>query len=155
MKRSIFVATLALTPALLHAQASLPAQTSSPAVLQARANTPVLKAELGAADPKTVAATRVSTGIIAPTLLKSIDLASLAGLHTHVVAHDMTVVVDMTVDASGKTQNISIEKSAGDMVDQQVLTAVRQAYFQPGKLDGQPYGLPVRLQVLIKAGAQY
>ena len=156
MKRSIFVATLALTPALLHAQASSPAITSSPAMLQARVTTPMaLKASVNGADPKTTSAVRISTGIVAPVLLKPVALSTGIGIHPHVVGKDMTVAVDFNVDTDGKTDEISIEGATGDAVDQQIIAAVRQARYQPGTLDGQPYKLPVHMRILVKAGVQY
>ena len=160
MKRSIFVATLALTPALLHAQATLPAQTSSPAVLSARI-APV--ADIKAASGKNAAAApaastpspvRVSTGVVAPKLLNPIVLATTDN-HARVAGADRTVIVTMTVDETGKPQQVAISESAGAGLDQEVVAAISQARFKPGTLDGQPYALPVKLEVIIERGARY
>ena len=152
MKRSIFVATLALTPALLHAQATLPAHTGSQNVLQARAAAPA--AIKSAVDKNSTSTVRVSTGVVAPKLIKSVNLTAADGLHAQLLANDATVVVTMTVDASGKPSNLAIAQSANPVVDKQVLEAVSQYRYQPGTLDGVPYELPVRLQVVIQHGAK-
>jgi len=153
MTRSVFIAALALSPALLHAQATSPGQTASPNVIQARFAAP---AAIKSAAPKdSPSAVRVSTGVVGPKLLKSIDLIAAPGIHSRLVANDTTVVVSMVVDETGKPSNLAISKSAGAVIDKEVLDAVSQFRYQPGTLDGQPYALPVRLEVLIQHGAQY
>ena len=153
MKRSIFVATLALTPALLPAQATLPAHSASAITLEARAAAP---AAIKSVDDKNSTSTlRVSTGVIAPKLVKSVNLASTPGVHQLLVANDTKVVVSMVVDENGTPSKLAIAQSASPLVDQQVLEAVSQYRYQPGTLDGKPYALPVRLQVIIQRGIQY
>ena len=156
MKRSIFVAALALTPALLHAQATLPAQTSPNAVLQARIS-PIadIKAAANAAPAASTSNVRVSTGVVGPKLLHAVSLPVASDNMIHVATKDTTVVVTMTVDATGKPTELAVAKSAGDSLDQKVLTAIGQAHFKPGTLDGQPYALPVRLSVVIERGTEY
>ena len=69
MKRTL-VAILALTPSVLLAQATVPAQPVSTPVLQSSLVKPALFAELKSADPKAAPTpVRVTTGVIAPTLL--------------------------------------------------------------------------------------
>jgi TonB family protein len=160
MKRTIFMATLALTPALLHAQATMPAQTSSPAVLSARiAPVADFKAAAGksaaaapAATPSTV---RISTGVVAPKLLNPIVLATAAENRNRVSAANLTVVVSLTVDETGKPQDVALSQSASPEVDRQVLAAISQARFKPGTLDGQPFALPLRLRVVVERGTEY
>jgi TonB family protein len=151
MKRSIFAATLLLTPALLHAQASAPAQT-----LQAHiAPVAAINAAASAAPAASAPAIRVSTGVVGPKLVHSVDLTSDGALHNHLTSNEVTVVVDMTVDENGKPENLVIGQSAGDVVDKAVLAAVSQYRFKPGTLDGQVTALPVALKVIIERGAQY
>ncbi len=158
MKRSIFVATLALTPALLHAQATTPAQTSSPAVLSARI-APV--ADIKAAASKNAAAAstpstvRVSTGVVAPKLLNPIVLTGGAESRNRISAADRTVVVTLTVDETGTPQQVAVSESADPSLDKQVIAAISQARFKPGTLDGQPFALPVRLRVVVERGTEY
>jgi TonB family protein len=154
MTRSIFAAALALTPALLHAQASSPAQTSSVPVLSASAYPAVA---LKSGDPKVVnnGKERISTGIVGPHLLQPINLNALAGAHPRVLANDVTVVVSLIVDASGKPGELAISQSGRAALDEEVLNALREARFQAGTLDGQPFALPVNLKVLVQRGSQY
>ena len=148
MKRSVIMAALALTPSLLHAQATSPAQTASHTVLEARATAP---AAISAAPAKdSGSSVRVSTGIVAPKLIKKADINAIAGLSEAFIPGDTTVVVSMTVDATGKPTNLAIAQGFGPVVDQEVLKAVSQFRFEPGTLDGQPFALPVRLQVVIE-----
>jgi TonB family protein len=158
MKRTIFVAALALTPALLQAQATTPAQTSSPAVLSARL-APVADIKAAAANaapaasaPSTV---RVSTGVVAPKLLNPLAFANTAENRAHVAANEVTVVVTLTVDETGKPQQVAVSKSADAVLDQQVVAAISQARFKPGTLDGEPFALPVRLRVVVERGTEY
>ena len=148
MKRSVIMAALALTPSLLHAQATSPAQTATPSVLSARATAPApIKTAPAANSGSSV---RVSTGVVAPKLIKKSDITAIAGLAEAFIPGDTTVIVSMTVDAAGKPTDLSIAQGFGPVVDQEVLTAVSQFRFEPGTLDGQPFPLPVRLQVVIQ-----
>jgi len=152
MTRSVFLAALALTPALVHAQATSPAQTATPQVLQARATPPAALKTATAADSGS--SVRVSTGVVAPKLIKKADVNAIPGLAEAFIPGDATVVVNMTVDATGKPTDLSIAQGFGPVVDQEVLNAVSQFRFQPGTLDGQPFALPVRLEVLIQHSAK-
>jgi TonB family protein len=152
MTRSVLLAALALTPTLLHAQAISPTQTANPNVLQARSFAPAAIKPATAADSGSPV--RVSTGVVAPKLIKKSDMNAIPGLFETFIPGDVTVVVSMTVDATGKPTDLSIAQGSGPVVDQEVLTAVSQFRFQPGTLDGQPFALPVRLQVVIQHGAR-
>lgn len=146
MTRSVLLSALFLS-ALIPAQAASPAHVAIPNVLLASAVAPVAAAE--ASDP-----VRVSTGIIAPKLIKKAQLSAIAGLSEAFIPADASVVVNLTVDAQGKPTNLSIEQGFGPVVDQEVLNAVSQFRFTPGTLDGKPFALPVRLQVLIQHDAK-
>lgn len=152
MTRSVLLAALALTPSLLHAQAASPAQTATPQVLQARATAPAAIKTATATDSGS--SVRISTGVVAPKLIKKSDINAISGLSGAFIPGDATVVVSMTVDATGKPTDLSIAQGYGPVVDQEVLNAVSQFRFQPGTLDGQPFALPVRLEVLIQHNAK-
>lgn len=156
MKRSIFVATLALTPALLHAQAALPAQTAN--TIQARLTAPAAiksATDKNVSDKTTPSTVRVSTGVVAPKLLQKATIVGNSILHDRLLANGATVVVNLVVDASGKVGELTIAQSANPVIDKEVLDSVAKYRFQPGTLDGQPFALPVRLEVFIEHGAQY
>jgi len=60
------------------------------------------------------------------------------------------VVVDLTVDESGKPTNLKVVKSADPFTDRGVLDAVSQYQFQPGTLDGTKVAVPVTIAYTIK-----
>jgi outer membrane biosynthesis protein TonB len=153
--RKVIVATLALTPMLLHAQANSPAQTqSSPSstTFQSRLIQPT---ELNAseADHTTIRTTtplRVSTGVIAPKLISTVEIESDSYRAPNGFTIDRKTVVAMTIDATGKPSDLKIVGSLGPAMDKNVLTAVSQYRFTPGTLDGEPTAVPVNLEVVLR-----
>ena len=153
--RKVIVATLALTPMLLHAQANSPAQTqSSPSstTFQSRLVQPT---ELNAseADHATANATplRISTGVTVPKLISTVEIESDSYLVPNGFTIDRKTVVEMTVDATGKPSNLKIVGSLGPAMDKNVLAAVSQYRFMPGTLDGEPTAVPVNLEVVLRS----
>ena len=151
MTRSVLLAALALSTSLIPAQAASPAHLAIPNVVLARAVAPAVYSAASAAEMGPI---RVSTGVVAPKLIKSAGFPAIAGLSEAFIPGDTTVVVSLTVDAKGKPTNVTIEQGFGPVVDQEVLKAVSQFRFEPGTLDGQPFALPVRLQVVIQHDAK-
>ena len=149
MMRTI-AAILALSPVLLHAQASAPAQPSSTPVLQASVRQPAAPAAVQPLDPKASIPVRVSTGVTAPKLLHSAELTLSSSPMRSYVAPDRTVVVDMTVDATGKPSNLKVVKSSTMVTDQNVLDAAKHFVFKPGTLDGEAIPVNVELSVTIQ-----
>jgi hypothetical protein len=151
--RKVIVATLALTPMLLHAQANSPAQTpSSPAAttLQSKLIQPN---ELNASEAvaHTTTPVRVSTGVGAPKLIHTVAIESDSDWIPSGFSFDRKTVVEMTVDATGKPSNLKILRSLGPVMDHNVLAAVGQYRFTPGTLDGAPTNVPVNLQVILRS----
>jgi TonB family protein len=60
------------------------------------------------------------------------------------------VVVHLTVDYKGMPQNVTIAKSAGSLIDDQTLAAVRQYRFEPATVDHAPVQSDVTLKVMLK-----
>ena len=150
--RKVIVATLALTPMLLHAQANPPAQpqTSAPTTLQSKLDAKELRAsEAGTGTAITTAPVRISTGVSAPKLIHTVDIESTTDLASQSLARDKTVVVAMTVDATGKPSDLTIVQSQSPAMDKNVLRAVSQYRFKPGTLDGAPAAIPVNLEVTL------
>lgn len=146
--RQALLATLFLSPVLLHAQANSPAQTQI--ALAAR---PAAPAEAGAADRGTAAKTvRISTGVVAPKLVYSVSVSSEGTNPWTNVAMDKTVTVNMVVDATGKPTHLKIVKSAGPVVDHNVLAAVGQYRFEPGTVSNQAVSFPLNLEVNLISG---
>jgi len=139
--RKALLATLLLSPVLLHAQASSPAQHQV-----ALAST----SELGAAADRGTAINRplrISTGVIAPKLVYSVSVNSDITRPWTDVAADKTITVGMVVDAEGKPTELKIVKSAGPIVDHSVLEAVSQYRFQPGTVSNQPVAFSLNLEI--------
>jgi len=152
MTRNVIVAVLALSPVLAFAQATSPAQTASPNVIQARlAPPPAIRPDVKG----TTSSVRVSTGVVAPKLIKQVNLTATPGVRTHILGNDAVAVVSLTVDATGKPSDVVVDKSVDAILDQEVVEAVKQFTYQPGTLDGQPYPLPIRLEVKIQRGSEY
>jgi TonB family protein len=155
--RKVIVATLALTPMLLHAQANSPAQTHpspSSSTLQSKLIQPK-EFDASAADPSTahVAPLRISTGVIAPKLISTVQIESDSDAPRGFNIERKTVV-EMTVDATGKPSDLKIVRSLGPVMDHNVLAAVGQFRFAPGTLDGEPTAVPVNLEVVLRSSVR-
>ena len=155
MKRTL-VAILALSPVFAFAQTSSPAQPRSTQISEV-----VVPADLHAAAPAadrtsaTASTYRVSTGVIPPHVVKSVEFVTATGQKQHTTGVDQKVVLSLNVDETGKPCNLAVAQSAGPMLDQDVLATVARYRFKPGMLDGQATAVPVRLEVIIPAGTNY
>ena len=151
------VAILAVSPALAFAQTTQPAQPRSTPVLSSTLLQPALlhaavvtdRTEKSSAHP-------VSTGVTAPRILHTVSFTvPNDAISKRVTSTEQRVVVDMTVDETGKPTNLSIVKSVSPTIAQQVLATISQSRYQPGMLDGQPTAVPVKLEVIVPAGNTY
>jgi TonB family protein len=116
---------------MLHAQANTPAQTQVASIAPA----PQVK--------------RVSTGVIAPKLVYTVDVIANSTDTARLFSNNCSVVVSMIVDKNGKPQDLKIVKSAAPGVDASVLAAVSQYRFTPGTVSNQPIATPLNLEVNI------
>jgi outer membrane biosynthesis protein TonB len=53
----------------------------------------------------------------------------------------------MVIDETGKPTDLRIVKSAGPIVDKNVLESVSQYRFQPGTVSSQPVAFPLNLEI--------
>jgi TonB family protein len=153
--RSVIVATLALTPMLLHAQANPPAKTktsSTSTTLQSKLVQPNELASAG--DRGTPAAIRISTGVVAPKLFSTIPVESDNPPSLRGFTIERKTVVEMVVDATGKPSDLKVVQSINPVMDKNVLAAVSQYRFVPGTLDGAPTAVPVNLEVTLRSAAR-
>jgi TonB family protein len=133
--RSI-IATLILTPALLHAQVSKQA-----AGISLEARTDALKMAMPAVNaavtPTAASGTpilRVSTGVLAAKIIHRTEITySPLELNTT----DNRVVVRVLVNEQGLPQSAEIVSSRNPDLNQRVLEAVKQYRFRPAQLDQQ------------------
>ena len=156
--RKVIVATLALTPMLLHAQANSPAQTQTSGTSTTLQSKLVQPKEINSseADHGTahVAPVRISTGVIAPKLISTVQIESDSIAPRGFNNFERKTVVAMMVDATGKPSDLKILRSLGSVMDRNVLAAVSQYRFTPGTLDGHPTLVPVNLEVVLRSPLQ-
>lgn len=156
--RKMLAVAIALLPVALHAQASSPAATQSavnPSHLEARLSLPAEPGQDAAAmsdfDSAPANAPRVSTGIVAPQIVSTVDVVADNDMVWRATGDDKKVVVSLTVDKTGKPSNLKIEKSTDPDLDQNVLNSVSEYKFKPGTLNNQPTAVDVDLEVVIHA----
>jgi len=147
--RNILVAGLFLSTVLVNAQTATKGQGATlVARNEAGASTVAPSPESSATD---VSATprprRISTGVIGPKLISEPNLhVSKADFPTADLA-TQHAVVSFRVDENGAPQNVHLLKSAGQIVDERVMQAVRQYRFAPATLDDQVVAMDVNLVV--------
>jgi outer membrane biosynthesis protein TonB len=156
--RKVIVATLALTPMLLHAQANSPAQTQTSGTSTTLQSKLVQPKEINSseADHSTahVAPTRISTGVVAPKLISTVQVESDYSATPRGFNIERKTVVAMMVDATGKPSDLKILRSLGPVMDRNVLAAVSHYRFAPGTLDGHPTVVPVNLEIVLRSSLQ-
>ena len=129
--RKLIVAILSLSSFMLHAQVNTPAQT------QVASNGPAPQIK------------RISTGVIAPKLVYTVDVVADQSSTARMFSSNTTVVVGMVVNKNGKPEDLKIVRSASPGVDASVLAAVSQYRFTPGMVSNQPIATPLNLEVVI------
>jgi Gram-negative bacterial TonB protein C-terminal len=156
--RKVIVAALLLSPMLLHAQANSPAQTQTSGTSTTLQSKLVQPKELNASEADHslahVAPVRISTGVVAPKLVSTVQIESDAVAAPSGFTIDRKTVVAMTVDATGKPSDLKIVRSLGPVMDKNVLAAVSKYRFTPGTLDGEPTAVPVNLEVVLRSSAR-
>jgi TonB family protein len=142
------VAILALSSAVSFGQAKVPAQPSSTPVLQsALVNVNPLYASAAAAAAGSPV--RISTGVTPPKLIHSVALDQSGLYLPQLFNTDRTVVIDMTVDATGKPTDLKLAKSADLVTNTEVIAAVSQFRYQPATVSGVAVAIPVKLEYTI------
>jgi hypothetical protein len=148
--RTLIVATLALAPVLLHAQAVSSAPTQNAPALESKLDAPVFAATAKAATPR-----RISTGVVAPKLLAPIQVQVAAETYAQLSAHgDKDVKVSMIVDQTGVPSHIKIDQPADPYLDEAIFVAVAHSRFKPGTVSDQPFAIPVDLTITVRAAAK-
>lgn len=158
--RTAIVVALALLPTILHAQANSPSATSAAITsssFEARLTLPSEPGQSATTDfDSAPAATpvRVSTGVTPPEIVSTVDIPSDNDPMWRATQADKTVVVSMIVDKDGKPTNLKITKSAGDQLDENVLSSVAKYRFKPGQLNNRPTEVEVNLELIVHAPIQ-
>lgn len=142
------VAILALSPALLHAQAKTPAQPVSTPTLQA--SLAPSSGPLADNSVKSAASGRISTGVVPARLIHSVDLQESSTIGHRIPTSDRMVVLQMTVDASGKPEDLKLVRSSDPYTNRAVMDAVSRFRYQPATISGVAVASPVNLEVTIR-----
>lgn len=137
--RSIVMAAFALCPILVHAQAA-----SSHPVLESRLVAPAAPAAAAGSS------IRISTGVTAAKLVESVPLQESFAWNWTTDETEKIAVVHLTVDANGTPSHISIAKSLGPQIDQDVIASVSQYRFAPARLNNANVPLEMDLTVHIR-----
>ncbi|MCU1321057.1 MAG: TonB family protein [Acidobacteriaceae bacterium] len=153
--RKVILAALALSPMMLNAQANSPAQTKvSPATsMQSKL---VALEKLGSSSSDAAAASvkplRISTGVIAPKLIKSVNVEATSAALLTAPGVNPIVIVSMVVDKTGTPQDLKIVRSVGNNLDRNVLAAVSQYRFAPGTLNNEATPIELNLEITLQKG---
>jgi TonB family protein len=151
-------AALLLSPLMVHAQANSPAQPQAASAPELHASLAMpaglmSSAAAAAADTTTVpnsGAGRISTGVVKPKLIRTVPLEAGSASAKGLTSGPVEAVVSLTVDKTGKTENLKIEKSAGAELDREILAAVSQYQYRPATVSGEPTAIPLYLHVVVR-----
>jgi len=92
---------------------------------------------------------RVSTGVIPPALIDSVNLTIPSGFDSFMIPDGAEVGLTFTVDENGTPENVRVIKSYNPFWDARVVDAVRQFHYRPGTVDKQPVAVEMNLTVNI------
>ena len=140
--RNVLVATLALVPVLVHAQAPSPAQPG--------AQTPVLESKLvspavnGGAAPSGI---QPSSYLLGPKLIKYSNVNEDETRPDGARQLERNFAVSMIVDANGVPTHLKIVDSDDPTLNFAVLDAVGQYRFSPASIHSKPTASPLVLTV--------
>ena len=128
--RRILVASLLLSPVLFTASAvaSQPATDAAPST-QVR---------------------RVSTGVVAPQLLKSTNVDIPADAFDAVLPPNAEVGLKVDIDEQGNARDIQVIKPLNSDLDARVVAAVSKFRFAPATLDNQAISDTIDLNIVVK-----
>jgi TonB family protein len=87
--------------------------------------------------------------VIAPELLDANHFTIPMTVSDGPVPADAEVGLTLTVDESGRPQDVKVVKSLNPVWDTRVLDAVSRAHFKPGSIDTQPIPVEMNLTVNI------
>lgn len=100
-------------------------------------------------DASATPTTRVSTGVIAPSLLVPVDLAVPQGLPTDAIPVDAQVGLTLVVDENGQPQDIHVVKGINPFWDARIVDTVSKFHYRPGTIDAKPIPVDLNLTVNI------
>lgn len=90
---------------------------------------------------------RVSTGVIAPSLVGPISIQMPDNLASSFKSMDTQVDLSLTVDSNGLPQNVKVVKSFSPIIDAHMIDTVSQMHFRPATIDNHPTAVDLDLTV--------
>jgi TonB family protein len=101
-------------------------------------------------DPAATApAPRITTGVVGPFLVNSLNLTAPAGPGASSLPADAQVGVSFVVDEKGVPENIQVTRSINPSWDSQVVEAVSKLHYRPARIDDQKIPVDMNLTVVI------
>ncbi len=97
----------------------------------------------------TTPAPRITTGVIGPFLVNSLNLTAPQGPDASFLPADAQVGVSFVVDEKGVPENIQVTKSINPSWDSQVVEAVSKLHYRPARIDDQKIPVDMNLTVVI------
>ena len=151
--RYLIAAALVVSPLMLSAQTAQSAKNPQLATVQPNAAAGRMLSSAAAADRTLAipAKVRVSTGVVEPQLLHTVDIrpdvvSATAG------GRQRTAEVAMIVDVDGRPTALKIVQSAGPDLDPSILEAVSQYRFRPATVSGLKVPVELNLHMNIITG---
>ena len=92
---------------------------------------------------------RVSTGVVAPRVIDTAQVAIPQGTNFSSIPVGAQVGLTLVVDQYGVPHNIQVVRSLNPTWDASVVEAVRQFRFRPGTIDNKPIPVDMNLTVTI------
>jgi hypothetical protein len=99
-------------------------------------------------DDATASTPQVSTGVVPPQVLNSLDIGSSA-LTSHALPAGSLVELSYTVDESGHPRDVQIIKGVDAYWNARIVGAVLNLRYKPATMDHQPVSMDVKLNVNI------
>ena len=145
------VAALLLSPMMVHAQAKPALPQRALALYSSVAiPTPLTHASASAADVPDTSPAKISTGVTAPKLIKTVPIVEDSVSAEGIIKGYREATVSMIVDESGKPTKVEILESAGPSMDRNILQAVKQYRYRPATVSGEVCSIPLRLHINIE-----
>ena len=92
---------------------------------------------------------RVSTGVIAPSIVGPIAIQLPDNMSASFVQTDTQIGLSLTVDSNGLPQNVKVVKSSNPFLDARVVDAIQKSHFRPGTVDETPIPVEMNLTVSV------
>jgi outer membrane biosynthesis protein TonB len=155
--RKEIVAALVLSPMMLHAQASSPAQpmsSSSAPVNESRLVQPKILGALTGSDHSATGNTiRVTTGVTPPKLIHQAKITDDGLAQWDAPGLERKAVISLVVNEKGIPSDLKVVRSVGPVLDHNILEAVKKYRYEPGSLNHQPTAVPVNLEIVIRSSS--